>query len=326
MNKHIEGIGPGILRSLMLPFCVGIAIVLMTAIAGYSQSATPDANLDSSEKAAMRELREIAEVTANLVNVYMDARVTDMLVCSTTCTPLGEALTTPDARGEANRVLAEWLKASGAYDAIVLLDKAGACVASAPEALVNRDFSSDEAFKGAAKGKLTISDFHKSDVLASLNPKSEGRAATLAGWTIAIAVPIKAGNDLEGVLVSYLKWSRLAQLIAAIRVGESGYVYVLNGQNQIIIHPASHLYGENIRGPKINLPALDDAVKKKVPHFRYTFANARTGKPDTKFVGFAYPAGYGNFPGLGWTVGAAADEWEIVGGHPLLRSLMKLFQ
>lgn len=319
MKKHIEGIGRGILRSFMLPICMGIAIVLVAAIAGYSQSATPDANLDSSEKAAMRELQAIAEGAANLVNVYMDARVTDMLVCSTTCTPLREALTTPDARGEANRVLEEWLKTSGAYEAIVLLDKAGACVASAPETLVNRDFSSDKAFQGAISGKLTISDLHKSDVLASLDPKAKG-------WTVAIAVPTKAGNELEGVLVSYLKWSRLAQLMEGIRVGQTGYVWAVNGQHQLIIHPAAYLYGENIRGPKINMPALDDAVKKKVAHFRYAFTNAGTGKEDTKFVGFAYPAGYGNFPDLGWTVGVGADEAEIVGGHPLLRMLMKLFQ
>ncbi len=164
MKKHIEGMGRGILGSLMLPFCMGIAIVLMTAVVGYAQGTTADANLDSSEKAAMKQLQAIAEVAANLVNVYMDARVTDMLVCSTTCTPLREALTTPEACGEANRVLEEWLKASGACEAIVLLDKAGVCVASAPEALVNRDFSGDEAFKGAVKGKLTISGFHKSDV------------------------------------------------------------------------------------------------------------------------------------------------------------------
>lgn len=320
MKKQVEGIGRGVLRSLMLSCCMGVAIVLVTAVAGYSQSATADAGLDSSEKAAMRELRAIAEATANIVNVYMDARVTDTLVCSRTCTPLREALTTPEARREANRVLEEWLKTSGAYEAIVLLDKVGTCVTSAPAALVNQDFSSDEAFKGAANGKLAISDLHKSDVLASVDPKAKG-------WTVAIAVPIKAGNDLEGVLVSYLKWSRLVQLIEAIRVGQTGYVWALNAQNQIIMHPAAHLYGENVGGPKINLPSLADAVKKKAPHCRYVFPSAMNpGKSDTKFVGLAYPKGYGNFPNLGWTVGVGADEVEIVGGNPLLRMLMKLFQ
>ena len=313
MKKRTISAAQGNVRSRILTLSIVVTILLATALSGCGRNASGP---DEFEKAAMREVQETASLAAGLLNVYMDARVTDMMVCSKMGGPLRDSLTMPEARPDANRILEEWLKISGAYDAILLLDKTGICLASAPAGLMNQDFSNDKAFEGAVKRKLIISDFHKSDVLVSLDPKSKG-------WTAAIAVPIRTEKGLEGVLLSYLKWSRLADMMAGIQVGKTGFVYVLNGQNQIIIHPVKELYGTGPRDPRINLPALDDAIRKKVPNYTYEFKNVMTGKTDIKLVGFAYPQGYGNFPGLGWTVGAGADEAEIVGGHPLFRMLFR---
>ena len=288
-------------QSKILRFCIGI-ILLSTVAAGCSKIGS---SVDESRKTAMREMQMIATYAADLLNVYMDARVTEMLVCSKTSEQFKKAVTDPEARTGANRILGEWLKTSKAYDAIMLVDKTGVCVASAPAELVNHDFSDDSAFKGAIGGKLTLADAHKSDALASLDPKSKG-------WTATIAVPIKAGKDSVGVLMSYLKWSRLRELTRSMPVGKSGYVYVLNRENQVILHPAERLYGIGLRDRRINLPNLDDAVRRRLGTARYDFENVMTHRVDHKLVGFAYPEGYGNFPGLGWTVGAAADESELV--------------
>jgi len=241
-----------------------------------------------------------------------------MLVCSKVGGPLRDALAMPEARADANRILEEWLKSSGAYEAILLVDKAGVCLASAPAGLVNQNFSDDEAFKGAIKGKLTISDLHKSDALISLDRNSKG-------WTATIAVPVKVENQVAGVLMSFLKWSRLAELVRSVRIGTSGYVFVLNKQNQTIIHPAEHLYGVSLRDPKINLSSLDEAITKKVPYYSYEFRNIRTNHMDTKLVGFAYSQGYGNFPGLSWTVGAGMDRSETMADGSILKSVLRRF-
>ena len=292
--------------------------MLLAAAVGYGQGPETDAALDDFDKAAVGELQTIADGASTILNVYMDARVTDMLVCSKVSGRLRDALTMPEARADANRILEEWLKISGAYEAILLVDKAGVCLASAPAGLVNQDFSDDEAFKGAIKGKLTISDAHKSDVLASLDPKSKG-------WTATIAVPVKGENDVAGVLMSFLKWSQLDRLIVNIRVGTSGYVYVLNKQNQVIIHPAEFLYGVSLRDPKINLSSLDEALTKKVPYYAYQFQDVRTRQLDNKLVGFAYPTGYGSFPGLGWTVGAGMDRSETMVDVSHLKMFLRSF-
>jgi hypothetical protein len=70
------------LRSLLVTLCIGITIMLHASAVGYGQGPVSDAALDDFDKAAVRELRSIADGAGQLLNVYMDARVTDMLVCS----------------------------------------------------------------------------------------------------------------------------------------------------------------------------------------------------------------------------------------------------
>lgn len=290
----------------MLAYCVGFAVLVVIVAHGCIPS--PKSS-DKSDTPAMRELREIAAVAGTLVDVYMDARVTEVLVCSKTNEQIKKALTDSDARPEANRTLSEWLKVSEGYDAIMVVDSNGVCVASAPEGLVDWDFSEDATFKRAMNGKLTLSDLHKSEALKSLDRKSKG-------WTLAIAAPIKGDGAPAGVLMSCLNWSRLNEVVTSVQVGKTGYVYVLNRRNQVIMHPADAFYGIGLRQRQISLPMVDEAVKKRLRNVRYRIRNVKTGRTDTKLAGLAYPKGYGNFPGQGWTIGAGADETEMAAFHP----------
>lgn len=71
-----------IIRINIFPFFLSISVLLLILISGFGQSTVANPLLAHSEKAAMREVREIAEHAASLLNVYMDARITEMLVCS----------------------------------------------------------------------------------------------------------------------------------------------------------------------------------------------------------------------------------------------------
>ncbi|MDQ7785537.1 MAG: cache domain-containing protein [Desulfomonilaceae bacterium] len=313
MNKLTAGKVQGKSGHWSLRFVVALAVLTVISAAGCNPTGSA---LNASQEAAMRDVRQTATVAADLLNVYMDARATEMLVCAATCEHFGKVLTDPETSGKANRTLGDWLKISRGLDAVMLLDRTGACVASAPAAFVNHDFSADSTFKGAIAGKPTFSHVHKSDALISVDPESNG-------WTAAIAVPIRVGNDWAGVLMCYLKWSRLNELTNSIQVGKTGYVYVLNHKNQVILHPMAAFYGKGLRDRPINMPDLDAAVRNRLPSTRYDFKNVRSGKVNTKVVGFAYPTGYQNFPGLGWTVAAGADETEFIGGHSLWGQLFR---
>ncbi|MFZ5867872.1 MAG: cache domain-containing protein [Thermodesulfobacteriota bacterium] len=315
-NAPTETAVQGKVKSRGLAFYLGIAILLVTAVAACNQSTVPDASTGTSGEAGMREVRELAAVAATLLNAYMDARVTETLVCSKLGGPLREVLTVPEARVEANRVLTEWYKISGAYEAIVLLNEKGVCLASAPEALANRDFSDEEGFKSAVKGQLAITDAHKSDALITMDPKSKG-------WTVTIAVPVRIENKTVGVLMSFLKWSQVRLLMLSVHVGKTGYVYVLNRENQVIIHPAEQFYGLSLLDPKINRPQVHDAITEKAGNVVYQFKNLATGQLNAKVEGFAYPKRCGHFPGLAWTVGASTHKSEIEVDNSIWRILFR---
>jgi methyl-accepting chemotaxis protein len=306
-------------RRWITRFHMGIALLLPILISGCGQSAAANPLLAHSENAAMREVREIAECAANLLNVYMDARVTEMLICSKSGGPVSDALVMSDATTHANRILDGWLKTSEAYNAIMLLDRKGVCIASAPSSLVNQDLSNHEAFKEAVEGRLKLTDAHKTEILTTLDPKSKA-------WTVVIAVPVKACDDIAGVLMSCLNLSKLRELLKSIRVGtpfvqeystgraeiSTGFVYVLNSKNQTIIHPMEEYCGRTL--DEIGAPhEISDAIKKRDSNQRYQFRNPKTGQREVKLAGFAYPQGYGNFPRLGWMVGVSVSEDELIG-------------
>ena len=82
MKDPKKSVGRGNRRSMILPVCIGITIMLLAATVGYGQGPKSDVALDDFDKAAVRELQTIAAAASAMLNVYMDARVTDMLVCS----------------------------------------------------------------------------------------------------------------------------------------------------------------------------------------------------------------------------------------------------
>jgi methyl-accepting chemotaxis protein len=292
---------------------IGFAVLLATALIGCSRDFSAPQDL---ETPPVREVKEMAAAAATILNVYMDARVTEMLLASKLDGPIRDALTMPEARLAASRAVSEWENISPAYKAILLVDKSGVCVASAPTQPLNRDFSGDKVFREAISGRLALADLHKSDDLVSLDPKSKG-------WTATIAVPMKVDGGVVGVLMSLLNWSQVKQLVQTIKVGKTGHVFVLNNQSQVIVHVLERLYGLSLLDPDINLPQLHAAIRHGASHNAYDFrftvtasnkAGTRIGGTDitgTRLVGFAYPKGHGNFPGLGWIVGINADPTEL---------------
>jgi methyl-accepting chemotaxis protein len=259
----------------------------------------------AAEETTISQMQAIAKSTGDSLNVFMNDRVSDVLTWSQ-LRLVRDALTVAEIRDDMASTFNEFQRAYGYYEAIALLDATGRCVVATPPALSALDFSTDPAFKGAKAGQLALEDFHYSKLVETLDPESKG-------WTLTIAAPVKIAENVVGVVLAFLKWSPLEDLVKAVPVAQTGYVYVVSNKIQGMIHPDRAIYGQDVAGPKINLPGLDKAMRNKEPSNIYSFRNVRTGRLDYKAVGLAYPKGLGNFPGLGWIVGAGADASETGG-------------
>lgn len=306
MKKSKTSLLGGSLRNKLLLYFLGIALVPF-AISGYIGYNTI---VTEAQESAKREMKSIAQSASGSVNVFMNDRVSDVLVWAD-LRLIKEALEVAEVREDASETMREMVKLYGSYEGIFLLDAKGNCVSSSWPASVGTDFSAQEGFKGAKTGKLSLVDFHTSKLVEQIDPASKG-------WTVAIAAPVKIGGNVTGVVLAYLKWAPLQAILDIIPVGKTGYVWVTTKNNKLMLHPGRHLYGEDVKGAKINLPLLDEALNAKASDIVYEFKNEKTGKVDNKIVSMFYPAGLGNFPGMGWRFGAGADKSEVLAFLPVI--------
>ncbi|HMK34679.1 MAG TPA: methyl-accepting chemotaxis protein [Desulfomonilaceae bacterium] len=294
------GLGGSVRNKLVVYFLlISVVPLLFAGVLGYYTLSK------EGEASVKREMRTFAESIASSVNVFMNDRVSDVLVWAD-LRLIKEALEVAEVREDASETMREMVKLYGSYVDITLADAKGNCVASSWAASVGTDFSSSEAFKGAKAGKTTLLDFHKNARVEQIDPQS-------GGWTVTIAAPVKVGGNVTGVIIADLRWALVEQIVLGTKVGESGYGYILSKQQRIMVNPNKAIYGEDVGGSKINLPALAEAAKSKGPNVVYEWRNTKTNRLDDKIVGLYYPGKLGNFEGLGWVFGAGADKSETLG-------------
>src|SRR5271157_4974286 len=197
----------GSLRNKLLLYSLAIMIIPF-AVAGILGYLTFTQQADTT---AIRETTNVADSTGQIITGFMNDRINDIVVWAD-LRLMKEAIEVAEVREDASQALREVVKAYGSYDAFLLADSKGNCVASSWPALVATDLSANAAFKGAREGKLIVSQFEKSPIVEQIDPDSKG-------WTIAISAPVKVGTNVIGVIIGYVKWSTVQELIAGIKVG-----------------------------------------------------------------------------------------------------------
>lgn len=257
------------------------------------------------QASTVREMRALADAAAQTLNVFMSDRISDHLVWAQ-MSMIKDAVGKAEVREEATSLFKDVLKEYQAYEAIVILDARGKCVVSSSSLYLGEDFSDTPFFRRAMKGGTYVEDMYYDSRVARLDPQSDG-------WTMSISVPITQGDRVVGALGSFLKWSAIEATLAQAEIGQTGYVFLVNKDREIIAHPSRAFYRKPIGGSDVNLPDLDAALKNQEPHVTYSFLNPKTKDVNYKTVGLVYPKGFGHFDGLGWKLGAGADRNEVMG-------------
>ncbi len=104
-----------------------------------------------------------------------------------------------------------------------------------------------------------------------------GRAFVVDGWYVTAYQPIKdAAGDILGMLFAGLREfdnQAAAQSIREMKVGTTGYVFILNSQGDVLLHPRPDLVGKNVI-KDLNLPfqsVLTDRAENEYQSMLYTF-------------------------------------------------------
>jgi methyl-accepting chemotaxis protein len=188
------------------------------------------------------------------------------------------------ARSSAGDDLADMLREYNGYEGFHVAGPNGLVVASSdPSAVGKVDISQRDYFRESLGGKTVVSEVLRSKV--TNNP------------IFVIAVPVRHGDRIAGVIIGVLDLMQFTEkYVSPVKIGERGYVFVLDTSGRFIAHPTK----ENIL--EVNVAGYDwgqEVLTKK------------RGFTSYQWEGIDKLLAYDQVPSTGWIVSACAENNDI---------------
>lgn len=174
-----------------------------------------------------------------------------------------------------------------------------------------------QVFMGLPDGRIFIEPYFKFD--DSYDPRKRGwyigadaakgdfwsgvyTDAVTGAFSVSAATPVTDSSGKQvGILGTSIKLDELSEEISSIKVGENGYVFIIDREGNIASHPNKELRGTPLDVPEISKVISD---KKEDGIVYYDYVNPE-GKVEPKY------AVYQKIPGLDWYVMTSMYVSEI---------------
>jgi PAS domain S-box-containing protein len=204
----------------------------------------------------------------------------------------------PDEPQDRRRRALERVQASyGYYSWIGVAGLDGRVQASARGLLEGADVSARPWFKHALEG-IHAGDVHEAVLLSSLLPRQA------EPWRfVDIAFPVRgADGSVQGVLGAHLSWQWARDversMMAGIARRRQVEALIVDAGGKVLLGPADTV------GKRLDLASLAEARSDR----RWGYLDERWTDGKSYLVGYARGRGYGEYPGLGWTVLVRQEE------------------
>ncbi|HWR29661.1 MAG TPA: methyl-accepting chemotaxis protein [Negativicutes bacterium] len=237
------------------------------------------------------DMTKLVQNSAGDISDWIEARKAEMSIIAMTPEVIG---------GNAEIIYPFLVNVAGAnkvYDGIGYIRPDGTYLNSAGSrgSLAERDY-----FQHAIKGEIYVSD----PVLS----KSSGKAI------VAVAVPVKSGGRVVGVVYGSIGMEGLAQKVQDIKVGKTGYAYVLQADGLAIIHPNKDIMMKVNAATDTKLPEVLRSVNQRV-------IKGETGQSSYEYSGSEKMVAYAPVPGIKWFLGINVPTEEVTGALLALRNI-----
>ncbi|MFE8700611.1 methyl-accepting chemotaxis protein [Cytobacillus sp. FJAT-54145] len=266
---------------LITSYIVLISIpLLVLAVLSYNMTAK------SIEKTIEKQVDETTKLTAESINQTLDTTKSILTLLSHTPVILNVSESPDDQK--ISQEAFDYLKTSKAdngslLESLIITDTKGIGFLTDTESNASLDLTERDYVKEALTGKLAVSGVITSKI--SNEP------------VIAIAAPIVKDNMIYGLLIGTINFSSITKNVEAIKIGTSGYGYMIDQSGMLISHPVKEkILTENLSETSSSeLNALVGKMKAgEIGHGFYTYEGVY------KYSSY-HPAGNG------WTVAATAD-------------------
>ena len=179
-----------------------------------------------------------------------------------------------------------------------LIDDSGTVIYDSANSLVGTDLSDREYFKSNLAGEVA-----KSDILVS---KSTGNNVEV------VSVPVKENGKVVGAIAVSMNIEYITSALKEIKVGNSGYAYLIDDQGNFIYHPKQELIGTNI--VDVGIPALTKAFEEmKV---------GKSGRVSYSYDGINKVNLYMSIDNWSLSINAAKSEYLQAVNDMLLKTLL----
>jgi methyl-accepting chemotaxis protein len=261
--------------------------------------------LDNQEK---NQLALLKQVVADQVNIMLDTQKSLLRNASTHDPVIHETVKTLVETGAVNIAQFNLDKNTttfhdkNTYELFFLTDEKGIVIADTSEGKYRgTDLSGEEYFKKALEGEPVVGKVKASE-------KGEG--------FVIVAGPLKSadkGIGTIGAIVSGWKLNPLSKRITELKLGKTGFAFLVDNKGMIIVHPEKELM------MKTNIGDLKgmESVAKRMNAFEEGIQEC-SYKGDNKIVAFA------PIQAAQWGVGLVISKKELMGPIRNMRNIIML--
>lgn len=197
--------------------------------------------------------------------------------------------------------MAEAVKGNKVYEAIGFAVPSGSFYNSAG---ATGSLAERAAFQRAVKGETVITN--------PIISKSTGHMVT------AVEIPVKVEGKIVGVLYGTISMDDLAKRILELKVGQSGYAFVVQGDGLYIIHPDKEVAFKQNSLKDSNTDAKQKELITSMIKGEKGFAIYHDAQNIEQFTAFA------PIPGINWSMGITVPVNEITGSVSALKTISVL--
>lgn len=209
-------------KKLMICFIILITIPMLSIgfVSYYSASNALQTTIEQQLKTTTSETANIIHNEIENTKIFVNAQSSN-----STLVKVAEANgSNSELNKEAFNYLKDLLsKSNSVLETIGVVDKGGKLIVNNESTSVDVDLSDRDYFKSAISGTEAVSD-----VLIS---------KTTGNTVVVVAYPLKSGNNIVGVLLATVKFSVISEQVEKIKIGETGYAYMMNKDGLILSHP-----------------------------------------------------------------------------------------
>jgi methyl-accepting chemotaxis protein len=189
------------------------------------------------------------------------------------------------------------------YDLMFVADANGFTISDSTggtRRLKGDSVASRDYFQAAKTGKISVGTPVRS--MASGNP------------IFVVAVPVKnSSGQFIGIYGSVIKLDALSDQITQVRLGETGYPFMVDGKGVAIAHPVKEFIFE------INISELEGMKR-----ISSRMTALETAVENYQFQGVDKIAGFAPVQSAGWSIAVTQDEAEFMGPIHTIRNVILL--